>query len=255
MTHPGGIVPHLGMVFFTRNGQFLGFVFVAWLLQCSLLEGSRSLSLFLSFTLHFFLSFSCIALSWTVILSLSSSFISLSLSSSLLVSLSSRLCLFLSLSLHLSWFFSISLLQWSLLEVFFSLSLCLFSFLALHLSPQRLHLSPRVSTHTYTNTCTGMPTYMRTATYCNTLKQVATHCNTLQHTATHCNTLQHTATHCNALKQIVTLCNTIYQTGTYTQARCVCTHMGWLRLVGSKKHRSLLQKSPIKVTIFCKREL
>ncbi len=34
-----GVIPELAMVFFTRNGQFLGFIYSDWLLRCSKIEG------------------------------------------------------------------------------------------------------------------------------------------------------------------------------------------------------------------------
>jgi len=90
------------------------------------------------------------------------------------------------------------------------------------------------------NYCATMETQKRenevihvqyTASHCNTLQHTATHCNIQQHTATHCKTLQHTAAHCKTLPHTAAHCSTLQHT-----------------------YRSLLQKSTMKKTIFCKRD-
>jgi len=61
------------------------------------------------------------------------------------------------------------------------------------------------------------------STHCAALRRMAIDSNTLQHAATHCTALRHTAIDCNTLQ----------------------------RQVVFENYTSLLQKSPIKETIFC----
>ena len=130
------------------------------------------------------------------------------------------------------------------------------------------------------------------ATHCNTLQHntlLASTSNTLLHTATHCNTTYHLSplVCCSILQyiavglqciavwrsvlQCVAVCCSVLQCVavccSVLQCGAVCCHslsliccsalppMGWLRLVGTLKLWSLVQTSPIKETIFCKREL
>jgi len=72
--------------------------------------------------------------------------------------------------------------------------------------------------------------------------------HTLQHT------LQHTATHCNIAKRSTHELASFQMTLRWYRPT-IADLMVWLRLVGSLNYRSLLQKSPIKETILCKRNL
>jgi len=78
------------------------------------------------------------------------------------------------------------------------------------------------------------------------LQHTATHCNTLQYTAAQCSALQHPATLCNTQQHPATPCDTLQQ-----QNKTYVIHM----MQAPCMPRNLLQKSPTKTRLFCRRDM